>query len=74
MGPQAASQAGRAAYPGGMEAPQTIACVECGAEAGRLTHLPEGEGFIPGDVVAYVCPDCDQRFDLVVEEEAGEAD
>jgi hypothetical protein len=56
-----------------MEAPETITCVECGAEAGRLTRPPEGEGFFPGDVVAYVCPDCGQRFDLVFEDETGEA-
>ena len=72
MGPQAASQAGRASYAGGMEAPETITCVECGSEAGRLTHLREGEGFISGDVVAYVCPNCGQRFDLVFEDEGNE--
>lgn len=53
-----------------MEVPETITCVECGAVCGRLTHLPEDEGFLPGDVVAYVCPDCGHRFDLVLEDEA----
>ena len=51
--------------------PETITCVECGAAAGRLTYLPEGESFQAGDVVAFVCPDCGQRFDLVIEDEEG---
>lgn len=55
-----------------MEVPDTITCVECGGGAGRLTPVPEEEGFVPGDVVAYICPECGQRFDLVVEDEAGE--
>jgi Zn finger protein HypA/HybF involved in hydrogenase expression len=53
-----------------MEVPETITCVECGAVCGRLTHPPEDEGFLPGDVVAFVCPDCGHRFDLVLEDEA----
>jgi Zn finger protein HypA/HybF involved in hydrogenase expression len=57
-----------------MEVPETITCVECGAAAGRLTSVPEDEGFLPGDVVAFICPDCGQRFDIVLEdEEDGEA-
>lgn len=51
-----------------MEVPETITCVECGAEANRLTHLPEEEGFVSGDVVAFICPECGQRLDLVLEE------
>jgi Zn finger protein HypA/HybF involved in hydrogenase expression len=57
-----------------MEAPETITCVECGATAGRLTSVPEDEGFLPGDVVAFVCPDCGQRFDIVLEDEADQED
>jgi Zn finger protein HypA/HybF involved in hydrogenase expression len=53
-----------------MEVPETITCVECGAAAGRLTAVPEDEGFLPGDVVAFVCPDCGQRFDIVLEDES----
>jgi len=52
-----------------MEVPEIITCVECGAAAGRLTTPPPDEGFSPGDVVAFVCPDCGQRFDLVVEDD-----
>ena len=32
-----------------------------------MTHPPD-EGFEPGDVVAYVCEDCDHRLDIVLEE------
>ncbi|MBN2113308.1 MAG: hypothetical protein JW785_04190 [Acidimicrobiia bacterium] len=53
-----------------MEVPETITCVECGGVARRLTLPPEEEGFLPGDVVAYICPECGQRFDVVVEDEA----
>ena len=50
-----------------MEAPDTITCVECGAAAGRLTHLPPEDVLLPGDIVTYVCPECSQRFDIVLE-------
>jgi len=62
------------AYPEGMEVPETITCVECGATAGRLTHLPPDEQLLPGDVVAYLCPECGQRFDIVLEDEEGGGD
>jgi len=52
-----------------MEAPDTIICVECGAAAGRLTHLPPEGTLLPGDVVSYICPECGQRFDIVLEDE-----
>ena len=50
--------------------PDTITCVECGAAAGRLSHLPPDQDLLPGDVVVYVCPDCGQRFDIVLDEDA----
>jgi len=53
-----------------MEVPDTITCVECGAAAGRLSHLPPDQDLLPGDVVVYVCPDCGQRFDIVLDEDA----
>jgi hypothetical protein len=52
-----------------MEVPETITCVECGGIAGRITPLPPDEGLLPGDVVAYVCADCGQRLDIVLEDE-----
>jgi hypothetical protein len=53
-----------------MEVPETITCVECGGAAPRLTPVPAEDGFLPDDVVAYLCPECGQRFDLVLEEDA----
>jgi len=52
-----------------MEAPDTITCVECGGAAGRLTHLPPEDALLPGDIVTYVCPECGQRFDIVLEDD-----
>lgn len=52
-----------------MEVPETIICVECGATAGRLSRLPAEEDLFPGDVVAYLCPDCGHRFDIVLEDD-----
>lgn len=51
-----------------MDAPNTITCVECGGRA-HLSSYPPHEGFAPGDIAAYVCEDCDQRLDIVVEDE-----
>ncbi len=51
-----------------MTVPLTINCVECGGEAHRLPYDPE-DGFEPGDVVAYVCVDCDHRHDIVISED-----
>lgn len=45
---------------------KTIVCVECGGPCGLLPHEPD-EGFQPGDVVAYRCRDCVERFDVVVD-------
>ena len=56
-----------------MEAPDTITCVDCGGTAGRLSYLPPEGELLPGDVVTYLCPDCGQRFDIVLED-SGEDD
>ncbi|MDP6964404.1 MAG: hypothetical protein QGI12_00590 [Acidimicrobiales bacterium] len=50
-----------------MKAPETIICVDCGGECKLLMH-PEKE-IEPGDVVAYRCLECMDRWDLVMEEE-----
>ncbi len=43
-----------------------IMCVDCGGRCGLLS-VPEPDwGFQPGDVVAYRCADCGDRWDLVV--------
>jgi DNA-directed RNA polymerase subunit RPC12/RpoP len=46
-----------------MRAQPTIRCVDCLGTARLLSHEPE-EGWEPGDVVAYRCPDCGERFDV----------
>ena len=50
-----------------MKAPETIICVDCGGECKLLMH-PEKE-IEPGDVVAYRCLECMDRWDVVMEEE-----
>ena len=52
--------------------PATIVCVDCGSTCHLITppfEDPDGgaPGFRPGDVVAYRCEDCLDRWDLVVE-------
>jgi hypothetical protein len=48
--------------------PGEIVCVDCGGRCHLLSHVPD-EGFQPGDVVAYRCADCLDRWDIVLEEE-----
>ncbi len=51
-----------------MHAPERIICVDCGGWCHRLSYEPE-EGFTAGDVVAYRCADCLDRWDVVLEED-----
>lgn len=44
-----------------------IVCVDCGGPCSRISFMPE-EGFEPGDVIAYRCRDCMDRWDVVIEE------
>ena len=43
-----------------------IRCMECGGEAHLLTAYREDEPPEPGDVAAYRCADCAERWDVVV--------
>jgi len=52
-----------------VRAPETITCVDCGGLCRRLSYEPPDEGFQPGDVVAYRCRDCNDRWDIVLEDE-----
>lgn len=53
-----------------MAVPDTVLCIDCGGQAHRLTHdPPDDDPWRPGDVVAYRCPDCLDRWDLVLEAE-----
>lgn len=54
----------------GVPVERHIVCVDCGGRCHLLSHLPE-EGFQPGDIVAYRCEDCLDRWDLVVEAPQG---
>lgn len=52
--------------------PETITCVDCGGSCGLLTHPDTGDDGLPvpfraGDVVAYRCADCMDRWDIVLE-------
>jgi len=51
-----------------MRVPTNITCPDCGGRCGLLSYRPE-DGFEPGDVVAYRCADCLDRWDLVVTDE-----
>ena len=51
----------------GVQAPETIVCVDCGGTCHLLAH-PETE-FQPGDPVAYRCADCVDRWDIVMPDE-----
>jgi len=47
---------------------EIITCVDCGGRAHRLSYEPH-EGWEPGDVVAYRCEDCMDRWDIVLEDD-----
>lgn len=46
-----------------MNIPTEIVCVDCGGECRLLSYPPE-DGFEPGDIVAYRCLDCHDRWDI----------
>lgn len=51
---------------GTMDVPETIVCVDCGGTCMRLSYPEPDEGFAPGDIVAYRCRDCNDRWDVEV--------
>lgn len=44
----------------------TIECVDCGGRCHLLTTAREDGDWYPGDIVAYRCVDCRDRWDLVL--------
>jgi hypothetical protein len=47
--------------------PETvITCIDCGGRAHLLTTWPDDDPPQPGDVIAYRCADCNDRWDLVL--------
>lgn len=58
-----------------MLAPEpTIVCVDCGGTCHLLTPPPEDDAWLPGDIVAYRCRDCLDRWDLVLPDADEDAD
>jgi hypothetical protein len=49
-----------------------IVCVDCGGRCHLLSYEPH-EGWEPGDVVAYRCEDCLDRWDIVLEDDDDDA-
>lgn len=50
-----------------MLAPEpTIVCVDCGGRCHLLTPPREDGEWYPGDIIAYRCEDCRDRWDLVL--------
>jgi hypothetical protein len=56
-------------YPNSGGVPPTITCVDCGGVAHLLSYPPPDDPWEPGDIVAYRCADCMDRWDLVVPDE-----
>jgi len=54
-------------YGARVQVPEHIVCVDCGGRCHLLSYPPD-EGFVPGDVVAYRCEDCLDRWDLVMDD------
>ena len=50
-----------------MPVPERITCIDCGGICHRLTEEPE-LGWEEGQLVVYRCSDCNDRWDLVVDE------
>jgi hypothetical protein len=46
-----------------MPVPQMITCVDCGGECSLISYEPD-EGWESGDIVAFRCRDCLDRWDV----------
>lgn len=53
---------------------ETITCIDCGGPARLLSLLDPDDPPQPGDVVAYRCVDCLDRWDVVVPGDDGSPD
>ena len=47
-----------------MTIPTEIDCVDCGGLCHLISYPPDENGFQPGDIVAYRCEDCLDRWDI----------
>lgn len=50
-----------------MQPASEIVCIDCGGRAHLLTPAREDGRWEVGDVLAYRCADCYDRWDLVIE-------
>lgn len=57
-----------------LEPDPTIICVDCGGTCYLLSHPSEGGIWEPGEIVAYRCRDCLDRWDLVLPDEDNDDD
>jgi hypothetical protein len=55
-----------------VEVATEIVCVDCGGVCHLLSVVPS-KGWQPGDVTTYRCRDCNDRWDLVLEDDDLEA-
>lgn len=46
-----------------------IACMECGGTAYLAQPIGDDDVLEAGDVVVYICGECAQRWDVVVDDE-----
>jgi hypothetical protein len=51
-----------------------ITCIDCGGRAFLLTLAPEDGLWEAGDIVAYRCEDCLDRWDLVLDDDPDSGD
>ena len=51
---------------GMLEPDAEIMCIDCGGRCHLLTAPREDDRWEPGDIVAYRCVDCLDRWDLVL--------
>jgi hypothetical protein len=49
-----------------IEPEKEIVCVDCGGRCFLISHPREDGRWYPGDIVAYRCQDCRDRWDLVL--------
>jgi hypothetical protein len=61
-----------AAEPFGLD--PVITCIDCGGRCHLLTTWPPDNPPRPGDVLAYRCEDCLDRWDVVVPRPEPESD
>lgn len=52
-----------------VEVPKSIVCVDCGGTCHLLSYERPDEPWEVGDIVAYRCAECLDRWDIVVAED-----